>query len=108
MASHSVLRAGAYHGLLFLALFGCSDSVDGQIRARVTILTSHEGTPVQQAADELAHYGRRSIVTLEAALHTATPAGRKNIILALRKLGDGEAVPLLAHLALHDSEKDVR
>src|SRR6185369_14306732 len=94
--------------LVFTCLLGCSDPSDNQIRARVTILTTHEGTIVQQAADELGRYGRRAIVTLEAALHTANPAGRKNIILALRRIADAEAIPLLAHLALHDTDKDVR
>jgi HEAT repeat protein len=95
---------------LWLALLfsACSDNSDGEIRARVAILVGHEGAQVEQAANELARYGKRSIVTLEAALHTAKPPGRKNIILALRRVGDEEAVPLLAHLAQHDGAPDVR
>jgi hypothetical protein len=39
---------------------------------------------------------------------TASPAGRKNLILALRRIGDVEAVPLLRQVALYDVAADVR
>lgn len=86
----------------------CSDRTDDEIRAQVTLTFNHEGAQAQAAADRLALYGRRAIPTIEAALHTAPPAGKKNLIAALRKIGDAEAVPLLRHVALHDPNPDVR
>lgn len=94
--------------LLALALAGCSDRSDDEIRASVTLLINQEGQPAQSAADRLAGFGVRAIPTIEAALHTAQPPGRKNLILVLRRIGDVEAVPLLGHVALFDANADVR
>ena len=41
-------------------------------------------------------------------MHTAEVPGRKNLVLALRKIGDADAVPLLRHIALFDPAPDVR
>ena len=41
-------------------------------------------------------------------MHTASPTGKKNLILALRKIGDVEAVPLLGHMAQFEPNADVR
>jgi hypothetical protein len=78
------------------------------VRAQVTLLLNQEGAEAKAAGDRLARIGRRAIPTIEAAMHTAKPAGRKNLILALREIGDAEAVPLLRHLALFDAAPDVR
>jgi hypothetical protein len=86
---------------------GCSD-VDDDVHANVTLLCNHEGTLAQAAADHLQHYGKRAIPTIEAAMHTASVPGRKNLILALRRIGDVDAVPLLAHIAITDGSPDVR
>jgi HEAT repeat protein len=93
--------------LCLLALPAC-DRTDEQIRAAVTLAISHEGSAAIIAADRLATFGRRAIPTIEAALHTASPAGRKTLVVALRKIGDVEAVPLLRHLSLHDADGSVR
>jgi hypothetical protein len=100
--------------LLLLAVFfvlggtpACND-VDDDIHANVTLLCNHEGALAMAAAEHLARYGKRSIPTIEAAMHTATPTGKKNLILALRKIGDVEAVPLLGHLAEYEADADVR
>ncbi len=93
--------------LALLLLTGC-DRTDEQIRAAVTLAISHEGAQATAAADRLAQHGRRAIPTIEAAMHTASPAGKKTLIGALRKIGDVEAVPLLRHVALHDPGADVR
>lgn len=85
----------------------CSDN-DDDIRAKVTILCNREGAPATNAAERLASYGRRAIPTIESAMHTATPSGKKNLIMALRKIGDAEAVPLLGHVAQFDPAPDVR
>jgi hypothetical protein len=97
-------------GLLFGLLAGlaaCSDA-DDDIRKDVTLLVNHEGATAMAAADHLARYGRRAIPMIEGAMHTAAPPGRKNLILALRKVGDPEAVPLLGHIAAVDQSPDVR
>ena len=85
----------------------CNDA-DDDIRANVTLLCNHEGTLAAAAAEHLTRYGRRSIPTIEAAMHTASSTGKKNLILALRKIGDIEAVPLLGHVAQFEPNSDVR
>ncbi len=92
---------------LLAAAPACNDA-DDDIRANVTLLCNHEGVLATAAADHLARYGRRAIPTIEAAMHTASPTGKKNLILALRKIGDVEAVPLLAHIAQFEESADVR
>ncbi len=92
---------------LLLAVPACSDTED-DIRANVTLLCNHEGALATAAAEHLARYGRRAIPTIEAAMHTATPTGKKNLVMALRKIGDAEAVPLLGHMAQFEPAPDVR
>ena len=94
--------------LIALLLSGCADHTDDEIRASVTLLLNEEGRPQQQAADKLASFGARAIPTIEAAMHTASPSGRKDLIAVLRKIGDVEAVPLLGHVAVFDAAADVR
>jgi hypothetical protein len=85
----------------------CSD-VDDDIRANVRLLCNHEGALATAAAEHLTRVGRRAIPTIEAAMHTASEPGRKNLILALRKIGDAEAAPLLGHVAVHDGSAAVK
>jgi hypothetical protein len=101
------LRSYLLLGLLCAAAPACNDA-DDDIRANVTLLCNHEGALATAAADHLARYGRRAIPTIEAAMHTATATGKKNLILALRKIGDDEAVPLLGHIARFEPNADVR
>ncbi len=96
--------------VLLLALAGtpaCNDA-DDDIRANVTLLCNHEGALAMAAAEHLQRYGKRAIPTIEGAMHTASATGKKNLILALRKIGDVEAVPLLGHLAEFEPNADVR
>ena len=93
--------------LLFVLPAGCND-VDDDVHANVTLLCNHEGALAQAAADHLQRYGKRAIPTIEAAMHTASVPGRKNLILALRRIGDVDAVPLLGHIAMTDGSPDVR
>jgi hypothetical protein len=93
--------------LLAVAPAACNDA-DDDIRANVTLLCNHEGALATAAADHLTRYGRRAIPTIESAMHTASPTGKKNLILALRKIGDVEAVPLLGHMAQFEPNADVR
>jgi hypothetical protein len=94
--------------VVILLTCSCSDRTDDEIRAQVTLTLNHEGAQAQAAADRLAAYGRRAIPTIEAAMHTAQPPGKKNLIAALRKIGDAEAVPLLRQVAMHDPNVSVR
>ena len=41
-------------------------------------------------------------------MHTASGPGKKNLILALRRIGDAEAVPLLAHIAEFEPNADIK
>jgi hypothetical protein len=94
---------------LLLRVAACSSaSDDDRIRVEVQQLTLARGEAASQGADRLAKAGRRAIPAIEAALHTADAPGRKNLILALRRIGDVEAVPLLQHIATWDAESDVR
>jgi hypothetical protein len=90
-----------------LAPVACNDA-DDDIRANVTLLCNHEGALATAAAEHLQRYGRRAIPMIEGAMHTASPTGKKNLILALRKIGDAEAVPLLGHMAQFEPNPDVR
>jgi len=92
---------------LLLAV-ACSNQSDDDIRAHVTVAVTTEGPQATAAAEYLARFGRRAIPTVEAAMHTASVPGRKNLILALRKIGDAEAVPLLRHIAIYEPSPDVR
>jgi hypothetical protein len=93
--------------VMLVAPAACNDA-DDDIRANVTLLCNHEGALATAAAEHLQRYGRKAIPTIEAAMHTATPTGKKNLILALRKIGDAEAVPLLGHMAQFEPNADVR
>lgn len=92
---------------LLLPLAACISDDDGG-RADAQAVAVHEGDAVAIATQRLVRRGRSSLPSIEAALHTARPAGRKNLIVALRKIGDAEAVPLLRHVALYDDEESVR
>lgn len=93
--------------LLWLA---CSrDADERKIHNEVDILVEREGQLAEDAANRLAkNFGVRAIPTLETALHTANPVGRLNIIMALRRIGHPDAIPLLRHYAIHDEEEGVR
>jgi hypothetical protein len=93
--------------LCLLPAPGCSRG-DRALQDDVTIVASQEGTVVEQAIARVARRGRRALPPIETALHTASAEGRLNLILALRRIGDIDAVPLLRHLALHDAEDGVR
>jgi hypothetical protein len=81
---------------------------DDQVRTDVGLLVSQEGESAQAAADRLAGHGRGVLVSLEGALHTANARGRKNVVMAMRRLGDAEAIPLLRHVAVFDAAPEVQ
>ena len=63
---------------------------------------------VGPATDRLAGYRRAAIPQIETAMHTSAPTGRLHLIAALEKIGDGEAIPILRHVAVFDITPDVR
>jgi HEAT repeat protein len=93
-----------------LLVLACSrDADERRIHAEVDILVEREGQIAEDAANRLAkNFGVRAIPTLETALHTASPTGRLNCIMALRRIGHPDAIPLLRHFAIHDEEEGVR
>jgi len=93
---------------LAVAIGGCADHAEDRIRTEVQALTLAEGEAVQSAADRVAAHGRRALPAIEAALHTADVAGRKNLVIAIRHIGDADGIPLLLHLAAFDAAEDVR
>ena len=104
-----MLRARAALLTIF-ALVACSRDADmGKIHDEVDILTAREGQLAEDAANRLAkNFGVRAIPSIETAMHTANPPGRLNCIMALRRIGHPDAIPLLRHVALHDDEEGVR
>lgn len=95
--------------LTLVNVTGCTRQPDDDpIRAEVQALTLLRGESAIKAAERLARHGRRAIPSIESALHTGDEPARKNLIVALRRIGDGDAVPLLAHLATWDADEGVR
>ncbi len=95
--------------LPFVFLLACTgSSTDEEIRGQVTLLLNQEGAPAQAAGQRLVGYGKRAIPTIEAAMHTASPSGKKNLIGVLRQIGDESAIPLLRHISIYEPADDVR
>jgi hypothetical protein len=81
---------------------------DDSVRAEVQRLALAEGDEALRQAERIARFGRQALPPVEAALHTAEDAGRKNLVVALRRIGDAEAVPLLLHVAAYDGSESAR
>jgi hypothetical protein len=95
--------------LLFMFVgSACQEDEEATISTRVRVIATEEGASVTRATDALVPFGRRAIVLIEAALHTAPEVGRKNLVTALRRIGDEAAAPLLGHLAAYDPSAEVR
>lgn len=105
-------------GLLFgafgLDAAGCRDAAEAdshehglEIGSAVQLLSTTQGELAEQSLRRLLPHGRAALPYLEAALHTAKGVGRKNLVVALRRLGLSESVPLLGHLAAYDEDRIV-
>ena len=103
-----LLVVGLVVGAIAAGVSGCDRRVDERIKVEVHQLVLSEGEAAAGSASRLVMFGRRALPAMEAALHTADERGRKNLILAMRRLGDAEAIPLLLHVATHDPASDVR
>ncbi len=93
---------------LLCALCGCADADPPAMRTLVTVIATQDGAAAADATERLVGYGRRGLVVLEAALHTAPPAGRRRLVRAIRRLGDEDGAPLLGHLVRFDEAEEVR
>ena len=94
--------------IVILALAACDRRDDGHLRVEVNQLVNSEGAMASAAMARLVPYGSRALPLMEAALHTAKPGGRVNLVVAMRRLGEAEAIPLLLHIAAYDSDETVR
>jgi hypothetical protein len=101
-------------GLLALPILLASSSCtrrelrEREIRDEVEIIVAREGTLAERSIEELRRYGRDAIPEIEAAFPKAKPVGQLNLVMALRRLGDPEAIPLLRHLVLRNETEAVR
>ncbi len=109
----SVRRHPAILGLctalgLSLNCTGSDPAQELAVRRAVQIASTEEGEIATRAAAELGARGKGALQEIETALHTASPAGRRNLVVALRRTGAAEAAPLLGHLAAYDVDDAVR
>jgi len=95
-------------GLLALPACTRRELREREIRDEVAIVAGREGALAERSIEELRRYGRDAIPQIEAALPKAKPTGQLNLVMALRRLGDPEAIPLLRHLALRNETEAVR
>jgi hypothetical protein len=91
-----------------LALAACEDRSYRDIGAEINLLTQRSDAFVPPAIRRLAAFGRRALPQLEIALHTASPAGKVNLIHALDATAQPEAAAILRHFAVYDPSPDVR
>jgi HEAT repeat protein len=91
-----------------LCAAGCEEVSHRDIGDEINILIRRDDQLVPPATDRLVRYRRAAIPQIETAMHTAAPIGRHHLITALEKIGDGEAVPVLRHVAVFDITADVR
>ena len=104
----AVLRPAMVLSLWVSLASGCVDADPPVLRVLVTVVASQAGQPAEDATAQLVQHGRRALVVIEAAMHTADPAGRRRLVRAIRRLGDEDGAPLLGHLARYDAEPSVR
>ena len=93
--------------VLFSAL-GCEDRSYREIGAQINALTKPGGGPVGDAIAQLVRIGHRTLPQIETALHTASPRGKSNLIMALDAIGDPEAAAIVQHFAVYDASAEVR
>ena len=95
--------------LLISTAVGCEEVSHRDIGDEINILIKiRRADLVGPAIDRLARYRRAAIPQIETAMHTSAPPGRLHLIATLDKIGDGEAVPVLRHVAIFDITPEVR
>ena len=91
-----------------LTTAACEETNHRDIGDEINILIRRDDQLVDPAIDRLARYRRAAIPQIETAMHTSAPTGRLHLITALDKIGDGDAVPVLRHVAVFDITAEVR
>jgi HEAT repeat protein len=94
--------------LLLLLASACEDRSYRDIGAEINVLTTRTDALVPPAMRRLAGYKRRALPQIEIALHTASPAGKVNLVRAIEAIGDREGVAILRHFAVYDPDPAVR
>lgn len=90
-----------------LLLGGC-DEPTADLRSAVELLAAERGEVAERAYQRIEPRGRTALPYLEAALHRVAAPGRRNIVIALRRLALSESTSLLGHLAAFDTDPQVR
>jgi len=88
--------------LVLVSPVACEDRSYREIGAQINALTKPGGARADAIA-QLARIGRRTLPQIETALHTASPHGKSNLIVALDAIGDPEAASIVQHFAVYDS-----
>ncbi len=99
------LWLGLLLGLSWLA--GCNEPT-AELRAAVELLSAEQGEVAERAQESIQRHGPAALPYLESALHRAAAPGRRNIVIALRRLGLAQSAPLLGHIAAFDADAAVR
>jgi hypothetical protein len=94
--------------LLALLALACEDRSYRDIGGQINLLTQRSDAFVPPAIRRLAAFGRRALPQIEIALHTASPAGKVNLIHALDATAEPEAAAILRHFAVYDPSPEVR
>jgi hypothetical protein len=93
-----------------IGLSGCQPAaIEGEgleIGGSVQLLTAAQGELAERAMRRLQPHGRTALPYLEAALHHAPPAGRRHLVIAIRRIGLAESAPLLGQVAAFDEDPD--
>jgi hypothetical protein len=98
-------------GALALALAlapACEDTSYREIGGEISVLTQRTDALVPPAIRRLARFRRRAVPQIEIALHTASPAGKVNLVHALEAIAEVESVSILRHFAVYDPDPEVR
>jgi hypothetical protein len=95
-------------GLLLLLAAACEDTSYRDIGAEINVLTQRTDALVAPAIRRLARYHRRAVPQIEIALHTASAAGKVNLVHALDAVAEPEAAAILRHFAIYDPDPEVR
>jgi HEAT repeat protein len=94
--------------LALLLTAACEDTSYRDIGAEIKLLTTRTDALVVPAIGRLAKYRRRAVPQIEIALHTASPAGKVNLVHALEAIAEPESVAILRHFAVYDPDPEVR
>lgn len=100
----------AVRGVGWIALLAasCAGDVREGVLAQDAESVASASAQGEAAMARLVAVGRPAIPAIETALYAARIEGRLDLIVTLRRIGDGEAIPLLLHRARRDEDERVR